>query len=302
MKRERTPRGLLIRHWVATLLIPLVLLFIYHLIYIKPIWEGIAQTVPLEKLPSSVFGSLITVVGSLYALFGVAIAILTYFGLREISDLKETRSQLEKKFILLEAELLYDRKKYDEAWENLLKLPDDNWEVCLYKGLVKYQFGDTNDALRYYSHALTLKECDLAVVYYSRGLVYSKLKEYALAVKDYDKAIEIKNNYALPYVGKSYAIRRLLGVEEALKIVELGIKVDPSCAKLFYNKACYLSLLNNGKDAMESLKKALELNPELRINALTDPDFKNIINMEEYRNVVACLPFREKLEIKKVGS
>jgi len=37
-------------------------------------------------------------------------------------------------------------------------------------------------------------------------------------------------------------------------------------------------------------------------NALIDPDFQNIIDMEEYRNVVACLPFREKLEIKKAGS
>jgi tetratricopeptide (TPR) repeat protein len=272
-------------------------LIIYHLIYVNPIWEWITQAKSYEKMPFSIFGSLITSIGSLYALFGISVTVLSYFGLKEISTLKEVKKNLEERFVLIEAELLYDRQKYDKAWENLLSLPDSNWEVCLYKGLIRNEFGDTNDALNYFSKALNLQGCEKAEIYTNIGDVYSDLgdiysnkKQYEIAIENYDKAIEAKKNFAIPFAGKSYAARRLYNVEEALKISDMGIQIDPSYGKNYYNKACYLSLLNRGDEAIEPLKKSIQLNPELRTYALTEPDFYNIIESKGYKEAVLCLP------------
>ena len=56
-------------------------------------------------------------------------------------------------------------------------------------------------------------------------------------------------------------------------------------ANLHYNLACTLLKLGQKKEALRSLRKAIELNSDLYLYGMNDPDFKEIKFTEEFRNL-----------------
>lgn len=282
-----------------------ILLFAYHLIYVRPVWEWLRATYDFsEKLPYTLYTNLITAVGSLYGLFALALTILTFFGVKKLGNLEELQDDLRKKLFLVEAELLYEREKNDEAWEMIQQIPDDDWEVCLYKGLIKFRFNDTNDALAYYSKSFAFENCDKSEVYLNRGRIYIKLAEsaknkdakdelYKLAIKDFEMTIGLKNHIGAAYNKKAYVERRLFDEKTALRTLETGIEIDKTCPELYYNKACYLSLSGKSKEAVEALDEAIRLKPALRNDAIIDPDFQKIVHLKEFKKLILCLPLQE---------
>jgi len=207
-------------------IIMFIFLFVYHMIYVRPIWEWLTVAYDFsEKLPYSLYTNLITSVGALYGLFAVALAILSFFGFNKLKTLNELQEELKNKFFLIEAEVLYEREKNDEAWEAIQQLSDNDWEICLYKGLIKTRTHSTNESLNYYSKALTFDECDKAEIYLNRSLLYIQLAEdnptkqenfYRLALGDLKEALAIKGNLGSAYSRKSYIIKRLESLEKAL--------------------------------------------------------------------------------------
>lgn len=274
----------------------------YHFVVIKPIWSHLDHIYDFtQTVPYSLYSNLITGVGALYGLFAVALTIITFFGAKELGNVKELQDDLKSKFILIEAELLYERDRNDEAWELIQQLPDNDWETCLYKGLIKRQFNDTNESLGYFAKALTFNECDKAEIYLDRGLLYIDLADkdstkqmdfYKLALKDLDEAMRIKNNLGSAYNRKAFVIRRTESVENALSIVNEGIVINPTYPWLYYNKACYLTLLGNTAEALTCLEKAIKTLPSLRNIAVTDADLQALAHTDKFRELLLCLPMQ----------
>jgi hypothetical protein len=72
----------------------------------------------------------------------------------------------------------------------------------------------------------------------------------------------------------AYALRRTDSIETARHVLLDAASRFPSFALLQYNLACYECQLQNFEFAKERLKKAFELNAELRMRALEDEDLK----------------------------
>jgi len=271
----------------------------YHYFFISPIITQINGLETPEKLPYSLFASLMTAIAMLYGLFGFAFSVLTFVGLQKIRNIESIETELREQSNLLEAQVLYDMGKYDESWERLQELPNKTWEICLRKGLVRNETNDTNDALYFYGLALKFKNhdknCDTGEVLINMGRTFIRKKLYPEAIASLKEAIHHKPNAGRAYLFKAYAEKRIPNVSMALETVIQGIQVDSAHAPLYFNKACYCALLGKKAEAIEALKKAMDFNQDrYRMKALIDPDLSGISNMPEFREMVLCHAMREK--------
>ena len=62
--------------------------------------------------------------------------------------------------------------------------------------------------------------------------MYLNLEEFELALKDADKAIELKPDYIKPYLRKGKALEGLNRKKEALAVYELGLEKNQNDAQL----------------------------------------------------------------------
>ena len=99
----------------------------------------------------------------------------------------------------------------------------------------------------------SLLDQKLAELYNAVGMHYYDEKDYEKAVESFDKALQIQEDYA----------------------------------QVYFNKACTQSLKGDKDEAIESLKKAIELEPGKFIEkAKTDKDLDEIRNEKEFLKII----------------
>lgn len=111
---------------------------------------------------------------------------------------------------------------------------------------------------------------DLQKLYNSAGLAANK-KDYKEAIAQYDSLISYYNN--LPRKDK----------EELASYMGM----------VYYNNACYLSILNNIERALDNFGKAIEFKWNDYAHALQDSDLDNLRNENRFKELM--------LELKKIG-
>jgi tetratricopeptide (TPR) repeat protein len=74
-------------------------------------------------------------------------------------------------------------------------------------------------------------------------------------------------------------------LNEALTTVNKAIELSPNDANAVYNRACIYSLSGDKKKAISDLKKAIELNPELKKYAPSDSDLKSLYDDEGFKEL-----------------
>ena len=80
--------------------------------------------------------------------------------------------------------------------------------------------------------------------------------------------------------GKEWRTSYFLDVFEVLR--ELRSDFAPA----YYNKACMQSILGKNKDALDNLKKSLELDEGYKVKAKRDSDLKSLQELAEFKEMV----------------
>ena len=136
--------------------------------------------------------------------------------------------------------------------------------------------------------------------YNNKGLSCWKLGRYGDAISSFDKAIEISNRQAEPWINKSFLLIEIIQVEEAklseqeverflekkrelaeeaLKCIDRAIKTNESMPVAYVNKGCALSMLSDYKrrrnlndegdrlrqEEIQCYEKAIELDEEFTL-------------------------------------
>jgi tetratricopeptide (TPR) repeat protein len=120
---------------------------------------------------------------------------------------------------------------------------------------------------------------------------YSK-KNYSKALELYEKAIELKPDYADAWSNKGVALGELNQYEEALNAFDKAIELKPDLiltphyAIAWYNRACIYSLKREKEKALSDLKKAIELDISNKQKAKEDEDFKNLWDDPDFKKLV----------------
>lgn len=105
------------------------------------------------------------------------------------------------------------------------------------------------------------------VSYHVLGLFYYFRGHYLTAIEYFDKAIEIKSDYAIAYLYKGITLTKLESkrYEESLIAYNKAIEIDPNFAEAYFYRACSYLLMGNKDAASTDLKSAIELDPNIKI-------------------------------------
>ena len=92
-----------------------------------------------------------------------------------------------------------------------------------------------------------------------RGILNYNLGEYEKAIADYDKAIELDNDYKWAYQNKSLALNKMGKNKEALEVINQALKIDPGDAWAYSQRGKIYNDMKEYEKAVIELDKAIDI-------------------------------------------
>lgn len=165
---------------------------------------------------------------------------------------------------------------------NLFENDQQNVKLILALGDLDLDAQKYRQAERYYRYALRLAPYR-ASVYYSLGNLYAGQDQFSNAAYLYERAVllepealEIRNNLGNAYI-------RLGAYYRAKQLYEHVIQQAPHYATAYYNLACIHALQGQGELALSFLRRAFELEPELKTTAQSDRDLDRVKHLKQFK-------------------
>jgi len=113
----------------------------------------------------------------------------------------------------------------------------------------------------------------------------SNLETNAQAKIDlYDEILKINDNDAEVYAYKADAVLDLDEYEWALNLSNKAIEIDNEYGYAYWQRSCAQAKLDNFKEAMKDLEKAIEKSPSLKEEIQNEPFFTALRTSNEFKN------------------
>jgi tetratricopeptide (TPR) repeat protein len=165
----------------------------------------------------------------------------------------------------------------------------DNKEVQtrdLYNKGINHMSNDKlQDAIRNFELALRI-DPEYVDAWIKKGYAHFLLGEFNLAIASYDKALEVDLDNAEAWNLKGLAYYKMKNYARALECSVKAIDADPNDGMSWYNRACYLSLSDSVDEAMEALRRAIEIDISHAKKAVRDRDFENAHAEEGFIRII----------------
>ena len=143
--------------------------------------------------------------------------------------------------------------------------------------------GDAKQAIEAYQKAIKNKKRTIFFTqepsaYNNLGQAHLYAEEYAPAVENFKKVIEMAPNIAEGYVNLTTAyLRQNLSIK-ARETCMHALNTFPKTALLHYNLACAYALEGASEKSVKSLTQAVNLNPDLKTLAQKENSLKEIVS------------------------
>lgn len=166
------------------------------------------------------------------------------------------------------ADALYSADKTEAAAEVLTTLSRSRAEIPI----VHAALGDMLSRLRRddesiaaYSRAIEMRDSDDAVgwgVYYARGIVHERKKNFEAMEADFRKALELSPDHpdVLNYLGYSLVEQRIK-LDEALQMIETAVEKRPESGYITDSLGWVFYRLERFEEAVAPMERAVELLP-----------------------------------------
>ena len=143
--------------------------------------------------------------------------------------------------------------------------------------------GEAKQAIEAYQKAIKNKKRTIFFTqepsaYNNLGQAYLYAEEYAPAVENFKKVIEMVPNIAEGYVNLTTAYLRQNLPVKARETCLHALNTFPKTASLHYNLACAYALEGESEESVKSLTQAVNLNPDLKTLALEEDALKEIVS------------------------
>ena len=135
-----------------------------------------------------------------------------------------------------------------------------NYRTYNNRGLAYADMGQYDAAIKDYDKAIELKS-DYAVAYNNRGIAYADMGQYDVAIKDYDKAIELKSDDYDVYYNRGNALNGKGQYDAAIKDYDKAIELKSDFAEAYNNRGAAFGRKGQYDAAIKDLDKAIELKP-----------------------------------------
>ena len=143
--------------------------------------------------------------------------------------------------------------------------------------------GEAKQAIEAYQKAIKNKRRTLFFTqepsaYNNLGQAHLYAEEYAPAVENFKKVIEMAPDIAEGHVNLTTAYLRQNSAVEAREACLRAIETFPQTDLLHYNLACAYALEDESQKAIDSLTQAVNLNPDLKTLAQQEDALKGIVS------------------------
>ena len=129
------------------------------------------------------------------------------------------------------------------------------------RGWVYLHLKDYEQAISDFNRALDLKP-DYAWVYGSRGLVYRTLRDYERAIADFDRAIELNPAYAWAYGSRGLTFHFLRDYERAIADFDRAIELNPKYTWAYGSRGQTHRLRKDYERAIADFDRAIEIDSD----------------------------------------
>ncbi|OGI23252.1 MAG: hypothetical protein A2287_07255 [Candidatus Melainabacteria bacterium RIFOXYA12_FULL_32_12] len=181
--------------------------------------------------------------------------------------------------------IYFDLSRTEEAiycYKKVLELKLDDIDTHYNLGLIYQQTNNFDDAIKCFENVLRLNDKDVAVYNMLGGLYFNFKKEFLTAIKCFEKAIEIKPDYADAYFNRGLVFNYVDKIDEAIKNYEKALELNLNSDALYINLGTAFQDKKDIEKAIYFYKKGLELYPDnsvLRFNLgcclVKNGDFKD---------------------------
>ena len=156
--------------------------------------------------------------------------------------------------------------KFEKLLNSYLIKHPKNLRIYQMITFVKCQMKEFQQAIKYTNYILKHCHCkdDDDIKFYALTLArkaycYDILKKYKLAIRYYDKVIELCPDNPLAYLNKSRLLFLMHKIEEGLTLAQKAVKIAPEDPTAFINLAWIEMNIGKLKKALKHLDKATEL-------------------------------------------
>lgn len=156
----------------------------------------------------------------------------------ELAHNPQNRKKIAQKFEAF-GKIFLSEKKGNKAWEF-------------------YNNDDYTSAINLHNEAVSLNPND-GDAYYGRGIVYSELGQYELAIQDFDKAIEFNPDFEGYYNYRGVCYNGLGQYERAIQDYDKAIELSPDYAEPYQNRGLTYDYLEQYELAIQDYSKVIEL-------------------------------------------
>lgn len=122
--------------------------------------------------------------------------------------------------------------------------------------------GEANNAIALYKLAIEKSDGEYPEALLNLAILYKKNNNIQEAIKTYQEAINIKNDYVTAYYNLALLFAENKDYEKSIFNYKEAIKYDPKSAKSWYNLASIYEERKENDLAINSLKNAIEADPK----------------------------------------
>lgn len=145
--------------------------------------------------------------------------------------------------IFKEIEVLFSKEKFEEIIELLseeamsaIAEKDTIAELYIWRGNARYEQKDYDNAIIDYNKAIEINQ-NYTLAYFNRAFALIGKKEYDKAIEDYDRVINQNPDYlANAYTIKGSVLRAMKQYCQAIDYYNKAINLDPNYANAYFNR------------------------------------------------------------------
>lgn len=156
----------------------------------------------------------------------------------------------------------------NEVWQDSLTLWNDALSKHPEAALAYNNRGQARASAKDYARAM--KDFDRAIelhpaygiAYHNRGLVQADAKDFSGAIRDYDQAVRFSPRYAPAFFNRGIAKAALGDLRGGAEDFGSAVQINPDYAEAYVNRALARKDLGARKEALEDLDQAIRMRPD----------------------------------------
>jgi protein O-mannosyl-transferase len=159
-------------------------------------------------------------------------------------------------FILTRVQVGYWRNSIT-LFDHTLNVTENNYFIYNNRGHILQSRGDYAHALEDFTRAIEINP-HYREAYINRGMIYNGMGNYNRAVEDFGKAIEINPKYALAFNNRGAGYMALGNSTRAIDDYNMALNIDPDYADAHYNRAIFYQSEGKFIQAIEDYDMAIK--------------------------------------------